>query len=153
MSCLNEGIQSSPTERDIYVLLGQSNLSGRARICSSESESFLNLLNNFPSNSVEIFTRNNDNEENDKYTWKPFTEPIHYHNERIEKKMNVGIGPSIYMLEKMMSNNIENCSSLKGLLPCCIGGSNLSSWDISNEDDEYSSQKKIHPHPHLKAIL
>lgn len=88
----------------IYLLIGQSNMAGRAPI-DNESKKI---------NPHIFMLDKNDN-------WVPATDPVHF-----DKPGVAGVGPAINFAKEMLGNN----KNIKiGLVPCAWGGSPIRVWE------------------------
>lgn len=86
----------------LYLLIGQSNMAGRAPIDSISKE-----INS----QIFMLDKNNN--------WVPATDPVHF------DKTVAGVGPGIAFAKEMIKGN----SKIKiGLIPCAWGGSSLNVW-------------------------
>ena len=87
----------------IYLLIGQSNMSGRGK---PDSES--KVINQ------QILMLDSSNH------WVPATDPVHF------DKSIAGVGPAISFAKNMLDDN----KNIKiGLVPCAWGGSPISVWE------------------------
>lgn len=86
----------------LYLLIGQSNMAGRAPIDSMSKEI-----------NPQIFMLDKNN------NWVPATDPVHF------DKTVAGVGPGIAFAKEMIKGN----SKIKiGLIPCAWGGSAINVW-------------------------
>lgn len=103
---------------DLYLLIGQSNMSGRGSMTSKyTSEGAANVL-----------MLNKDNK------WVPAKHPLHF-----DKPSIVGVGPGLsFGIEMSMRNSAHKI----GLVPCAVGGTSIDKW----KPDAYDSATKTHPY-------
>ncbi len=88
----------------IYLLVGQSNMAGRAPIDSMSKET----------NTQIVMLDKNGN-------WVPATDPVHF-----DKPSVAGVGPGIGFAKEMIKDNRK----IKiGLVPCAWGGSSIKVWE------------------------
>ncbi|WP_185153898.1 sialate O-acetylesterase [Dysgonomonas sp. 520] len=85
---------------DIFLLIGQSNMSGRGDIVCVES---------FP--GIYALTKENK--------WQIAKDPLHF------DKSYTGVGPGITFAKELKKEFPEYCI---GLVPCAVGGTSISKW-------------------------
>lgn len=89
---------------DLYLLIGQSNMAGRAPLDDSSKMTDPGILML------------------DKYNnWVPATDPMHF-----DKPDVVGVGPGIAFAREMLRNGRGRKI---GLIPCAVGGSPIRVWE------------------------
>ena len=91
-----------PKGYDVYLLLGQSNMSGRGTLTAD---------NELPSDGVVKFTKD--------MKWEPATEPLHFDGKRC------GAGLAMSFARRMSASAPERTIAL---VPCAVGGTPLSRW-------------------------
>lgn len=89
---------------DLYLLVGQSNMAGRAPLDSASKETDPRIW----------MLDKNDN-------WVPATDPVHF-----DKPDIVGVGPAISFAKEMLP---EGGRKKIGLIPCAVGGSPIRVWE------------------------
>jgi len=100
----------------LYLLVGQSNMAGRAPLDSASKIT-----------DPQVFMLDQNNQ------WVPATDPVHF-----DKPDVAGVGPAISFAKTMAGNN----GKIKiGLIPCAIGGSPIRVWE---PDSVYLG--KFHPY-------
>ena len=114
--------QKTPKALDIYLLMGQSNMSGRGKINDS--------LSKISNDRVFMLDSN--------FNWVPAKHPVHF-----DKPKHVGVGPGLSFGIEMAKSNP---SASIGLVPCAVGGTSISVWEPNALD---SSSKK---HPYDDAL-
>jgi hypothetical protein len=112
----------TPKALDIYLLMGQSNMSGRGKITDS--------LNKISNDRVYMLDSNSN--------WVTAKHPVHF-----DKPKHVGVGPGLSFGIEMAK---ANPSVSIGLVPCAVGGTSISVWEPNALD---SSSKK---HPYDDAL-
>lgn len=99
---------SDPADFHLYLLVGQSNMSGRGIIDSISRKI-----------SPQVFVLDKSGK------WVPATDPLHF-----DKPKVAGVGPGLNFALKMAEKN----SKVKiGLIPCAVGGSPISAWEPGAE--------------------
>jgi hypothetical protein len=100
----------------LYLLIGQSNMAGRAPLDSASKTI-----------DPQIFMLDKNNQ------WIPATDPVHF-----DKPGVAGVGPAISFAKTMLGSNRK----IKiGLIPCALGGSPIRVWE---PDSVYL--EKFHPY-------
>jgi len=89
---------------DLYLLVGQSNMAGRAPLDDSSKMTDTGIL---------MLDKGNN--------WVPATDPMHF-----DKPDVVGIGPGIAFAREMLRNG---GGRKIGLIPCAVGGSPIRVWE------------------------
>jgi len=114
---------------DLYLLIGQSNMSGRGVITEKYKDE----------GNPNVFMLTKEN------AWVPAKNPIHF-----DKPTIVGVGPGLsfgIVMEK------ANSSHKIGLIPCAVGGTSIDTWKPGG----YDNATKTHPYDdmllHLQAAL
>ncbi len=107
--------QCRPSEKQVYVLIGQSNMSGRGKIGAQDTIVF-----------SRVFTLTNDS------NWVPAKDPIHFD----KREAGVGLGRT-FGIEMAKANP----SALIYLVPCAVGGSSIKAWKPGG----YHAQTKSYP--------
>ena len=105
-----------PTDLDLYLLVGQSNMAGRGRVSKEDK---------IPLPNVWMLTK--------ELEWKPAVAPLHF-----DKPSVVGVGVGRSFAKAMQDNpNVKI-----GLIPAAAGGSPIDSWKPKG----YHRQTKSHPY-------
>jgi len=114
---------------DLYLLIGQSNMSGRGIITEKFKEE----------GSPNLFMLTRDNK------WIPAKNPLHFDKPKI-----AGVGPGMSFGIKMEKGNPTHKI---GLIPCAVGGTSIDTWKPGGYDED----TKTHPYDdmllHLQAAL
>lgn len=114
LSVLTLTARADPTGLDLYILAGQSNMSGRAP--AIDLPTFANAAN------IHVFKNS--------WVWGAAVEPI---DDATDQQLSVGIdndaevGPGIAFADRMVSLNGRPV----GLIPCPKGGSQMTEWATS----------------------
>lgn len=103
----------------IYILLGQSNMSGRGPI----TEKFKDEIN------MRVYMLNHVNE------WVLAKHPLHF-----DKPSAAGVGPGLAFGIKMAEASGPNIRI--GLIPCAVGGTSIENWYA----DAYDTATGTHPY-------
>lgn len=113
------------TTFDLYLLIGQSNMSGRGPVTGEFKEE---------SNSrVFMFTRDDK--------WVLAKNPLHF-----DKPSIVGVGPGLSFGISMVKKHSDDKI---GLIPCAVGGSSIDVWQPGKLD----RATKTHPYDDMLARL
>lgn len=114
---------------DLYLLIGQSNMSGRGVIIEKFKEE----------GNPNLFMLTKDNK------WVPAKNPLNFDKPKI-----VGVGPGISFGIAMEK---ANPTHKIGLIPCAVGGTSIDTWKPGSYDED----TKTHPYDdmllHLQAAL
>ena len=114
---------------DLYLLIGQSNMSGRGVITEKFKEE--------GNPNVYMLTKEN--------TWVRAKNPLHF-----DKPTVVGVGPGLSFGIAMEQANPKHRI---GLIPCAVGGTSIDAWKPGG----YDEHTKTHPYDdmllHLQAAL
>ena len=114
---------------DLYLLIGQSNMSGRGYITGK----FITEGNP----NVFMLTKENQ--------WVPAKNPLHFDKPKI-----VGVGPGLSFGIAMEKANPKHKI---GLIPCAVGGTSIDTWKPGG----YDEHTKTHPYDdmilHLQAAI
>ncbi len=89
---------------DLYLLIGQSNMAGRAPLDDSSKLTDSRIL---------MLDKSNN--------WVPATDPLHF-----DKPDVVGVGPGIAFAREILRNS---AGRRIGLIPCAVGGSPIRVWE------------------------
>lgn len=92
----------------LYLLIGQSNMSGRGRVDEESKKTNPRVL---------MFTKD--------LTWKPASDPLHF------DKPLAGVGPGLTFGKQMAEANPQ---VRIGLIPCAVGGTSIKAWVPGAED-------------------
>ncbi|HEY4061043.1 MAG TPA: sialate O-acetylesterase [Puia sp.] len=99
---------------DLYLLIGQSNMAGRAPLDSAGKQT---------DPLIWMLDKNNN--------WVPATDPVHF-----DKPDVAGVGPAISFAKEMLLNrgqrngdHNDDTQRKIGLIPCAIGGSPIRVWE------------------------
>lgn len=98
-------------KKDIYILMGQSNMSGRGYL-TAENKAIGNP-------QVDVFT--------EALTWKEAHNPLHF-----DKPAAVGVGPGLSFGMAMADANPK---AKIGLVPTAVGGTSIDSWSPGSKDE------------------
>lgn len=137
---INEGIHSSEiiqNELHIYLLIGQSNMAGRAEISGSDSDTLENVF---------LYTGIPGNE------WEKAANPLNKYSS-IKKDLSMQkLGTGYHFAKKMVGFNKK--SSI-GLIVNAKGGSNISSWEPGSHfyNEAVNRTKDAMKYGTLKGIL
>ena len=114
---------------DLYLLIGQSNMSGRGYITGK----FIT------EGDANVFMLTKENK------WVPAKNPLHFDKPKI-----AGVGPGLSFGIAMKKANPKHKI---GLIPCAVGGSSIDTWKPGG----YDEPTKTHPYDdmllHLQAAL
>ncbi len=114
---------------DLYLLIGQSNMSGRGLITGEFKDE----------GNPNVFMLTKEN------TWVPAKNPLHF-----DKPTIVGVGPGLSFGIAMEK---ANRTHKIGLIPCAVGGTSIDTWKPGG----YDEHTKTHPYDdmllHLQAAL
>lgn len=108
--CAEEGTtlrlkdRGNTVQRDVYLLMGQSNMAGRGQLTDANR-----IL---PKDGIMTFDKNNQ--------WVAAVEPLHWDKPAV---VGAGLGASFAVEMQKVSGGREI-----GLVPCAVGGSYISSW-------------------------
>jgi hypothetical protein len=107
----NVPAQSPPSNLDLYLLIGQSNMAGRGKV-----------------DSISIRERDGIWVIQADYHWRKAKDPLHY-----DKPSVVGVGPGMAFAEK-----VKEAFPGKeiGLIPCAVGGSRIDDWVSGQQHDQ-----------------
>lgn len=97
----------------LYVLMGQSNMSGRG-----DSIAFYNNLSSLYS-KVLMFKQDS--------TWVMAKHPLHF------DKPQAAVGPGLDFANKMLLHETDPDVRI-GVIPCAVGGSSILDWGIGEQD-------------------
>lgn len=127
----NNAIQKNQVDSsfDLYLLIGQSNMSGRGVITGKYKDE--------GNRNVFMLTKEN--------AWIPAKNPLHF-----DKPTIVGVGPGLSFAIAMEK---ANPSHKIGLIPCAVGGTSIDAW----KPGTYDIETKTHPYDdmllHLRSAL
>ena len=127
----NNAIQKKQVDSsfDLYLLIGQSNMSGRGIITEKYKDE--------GNRNVFMLTKEN--------AWIPAKNTLHF-----DKPTIVGVGPGLSFALAMEK---ANPSHKIGLIPCAVGGTSIDAW----KPGAYDIETKTHPYDdmlsHLRAAL
>ncbi|NJM97007.1 MAG: sialate O-acetylesterase [Phormidesmis sp. RL_2_1] len=115
---LSDAVESTVPERlqgklKLYVLVGQSNMVGAARVPDDINP------------SANIYTFGND------YRWAVATEPVDSARNQIDRVSAdpaAGFGPALTFAKTLVA---EDSNQLIGLIPCAKDGSSITDWQRS----------------------
>lgn len=102
----------------IYLLMGQSNMSGRGKITTT----FSRIPNN------KILTLNKERQ------WVIAKHPLHF------DKSVAGVGPGLKFAQEMLEITDDKVSI--GLVPCAVGGTSINKW----QKGAYDARTETHPY-------
>ncbi|WP_218932059.1 sialate O-acetylesterase [Adhaeretor mobilis] len=113
----------------IYLLMGQSNMAGRAAICQEDDQ---------PSPRVLVL--------NQQDRWAIARDPLHF------DKPTAGVGPGLSFGNVMAAVDL---SATIGLVPCAVGGTPLSRWEKGGDLYKQALQRAetALQHGTLKGVL
>ena len=95
--------ENAPSQIEIYLLIGQSNMAGRGKIDAESIETDSKVLS---------FNKQDK--------WEPAKDPLHF-----DKPTMVGVGPGLAFGKAMAKAYPGN---LVGLVPCAYGGTSIKNW-------------------------
>jgi hypothetical protein len=101
---------SAKQTTDLYLLAGQSNMSGRGAVAAEDTISV-----------PGIWMLNKEGD------WVPARDPLHF-----DKPKMVGVGPGFSFAKEMMS---VQKPALMGLVPCAVGGTRIDTWVPGGYDE------------------
>jgi len=110
----------------IYLLAGQSNMSGRADL----SDTVHQRMTGYPeirNSRIKMLDANNN--------WVPARHPIHF------DYPNAGIGPGMAFAVRLLES-IGDTTIVIGLVPAAVGGSNSAQWLPSSTGSLYATAVK-----------
>ncbi|MEO5984581.1 MAG: sialate O-acetylesterase [Ferruginibacter sp.] len=116
--------QQTNTGRDLYLLIGQSNMAGRGIISGKY----------FTEGDPRIFMLNKENK------WIHAKHPLHF-----DKPSVAGVGPGLSFARKMLRKTSRNI----GLIPCAVGGTSIDVWTPG----AYDESTKTHPYDDMLIRL
>jgi beta-glucuronidase len=103
LTLLFGGVFAQQQDLDIYLLVGQSNMAGRAPLDESSK---------LADPSILMLDKNNN--------WVPAVDPVHF-----DKPDVAGVGPALSFAREMLSGTHKKI----GLIPCAVGGSPIQVWE------------------------
>jgi len=118
-------ITPSDTTFDLYLLIGQSNMSGRGPITKEFKDQ----------GSPNVLMFNKDDK------WVPAKNPLHF-----DKPSIVGVGPGLSFGISMVK---KNSRAKIGLISCAVGGTSIDVWKPGGID----GVTKTHPYDDMLARL
>ncbi|MDE3251438.1 MAG: sialate O-acetylesterase [Bacteroidota bacterium] len=101
---------STKQKTDLYLLAGQSNMSGRGALGGDDTVSV-----------PGIWMLNKEGD------WVPARDPLHFDKPKI-----VGVGPGFAFAKEMMS--VQKPANI-GLVPCAVGGTRIDTWVPGGYDE------------------
>ncbi|MEO5984308.1 MAG: sialate O-acetylesterase [Ferruginibacter sp.] len=116
--------QQTNTGRDLYLLIGQSNMAGRGAISGKY----------ITEGNPRIFMLNKENK------WIPAKHPLHF-----DKPSVAGVGPGLSFARKMLRKTSHDI----GLIPCAVGGTSIDVWSPG----AYDKSTKTHPYDDMLIRL
>ncbi|KAI8548642.1 hypothetical protein RHMOL_Rhmol07G0289900 [Rhododendron molle] len=105
---------ASSQEKNIFLLAGQSNMSGRGGVTNGTWDGFVPPECG-PNPSVLRLAAN--------LTWVPAAEPLH---KDIDVNVTAGVGPGMSFANALLAH--DPGLGVVGLVPCAIGGTKISQW-------------------------
>lgn len=108
-------------EKTIFILAGQSNMAGRGGVTNDTATGLTTWDGIVPSQcnpNPSILKLNSH------LKWVEAQEPLH---EDIDRDKTNGIGPGMVFANYVLEKNVG--VGVVGLVPCAIGGSNISEWE------------------------
>ncbi|KAG5542079.1 hypothetical protein RHGRI_021809 [Rhododendron griersonianum] len=105
---------ASSQDKDIFLLAGQSNMSGQAGVINGTWDGVI-PPECAPNPSILCLAAN--------LTWVPAAEPIH---KDIDGNVTVGVGPGMSFANSILAN--DSSLDVVGLVPCAVGGTKISQW-------------------------
>ncbi|KAF7138222.1 hypothetical protein RHSIM_Rhsim07G0224600 [Rhododendron simsii] len=105
---------ASSQEKNIFLLAGQSNMSGRGGVTNGTWDGFV-PPGCGPNPSVLRLAAN--------LTWVPAAEPLH---KDIDVNVTAGVGPGMSFANALLA--YDPGLGVVGLVPCAIGGTKISQW-------------------------
>lgn len=110
---------------DLYLLIGQSNMSGRGVITEKFKEE----------GNPDVFMLTKEN------TWVPAKNPLHFDKPKI-----AGVGPGLSFGIAMINANSKHKI---GLIPSAVGGTSIDTWKPGG----YDQHTKTHPYDDMLSRL
>lgn len=101
---------SEKQKADLYLLAGQSNMSGRGLIEAEDS---------IPVPGIWMLDKEGD--------WVPARDPLHFDKPKI-----VGVGPGFAFAKEIM---LVQKPAMIGLVPCAVGGTRIDTWVPGGYDE------------------
>lgn len=111
---------------DAFLLVGQSNMAGRGYLSKDNNNHNKNNENNKTIiNGHEILSFSSCNK------WISAHDPLHY-----DKPDKCGVGPGLSFAKLIASLDVVNSNRKIGLIPCAIGGTSISEWLPSDDNND-----------------
>ncbi len=105
---------------DLYLLIGQSNMAGRATVAAQDT---------LPHPRVFVFNKSKE--------WVPAKEPLHFDNPDI-----VGVGPGFSFAKTLVEHPSYTSSNPIGLIPAACGYTSIKQW----LPDQYHEPSETYPY-------
>ncbi|KAK1427456.1 hypothetical protein QVD17_16142 [Tagetes erecta] len=112
-------ITNAVSDRSIFLLAGQSNMSGRGGIVNGTWDNYI-PPESYP--NLAILRLSAD------LNWQLATEPLH---RDIDTTKACGIGPGMVFASSLLRK--DSSIGVVGLVPCAVGGTNISEWARGGE--------------------
>ncbi|KAJ8637838.1 hypothetical protein MRB53_012105 [Persea americana] len=109
---LTSHVSSTPTEKHIFILAGQSNMAGRGGVRHSIWDGYV---------PPECHPNPLILRLNQKLQWEQAHEPLHAD---IDVNKTCGVGPGM-----VFANEVQAHVGLVGLVPCAVGGTKITQWE------------------------
>lgn len=103
----NEKVVTPPRDMKLLLLIGQSNMSGRAAVPEEDRKPL-----------ARAYKLNRDN------LWVEATAPFHY------DRKSSGMGPANEFVKRYLA---EHPGETVGIVPCAVGASRLATWHVQGE--------------------
>lgn len=111
MGIFNSTQNKNDPPKHIFILSGQSNMSGRGGVKHNHWDGVVPPQCS-PNNAIHRFSAH--------LQWVPAKEPLHAD---IDSKKVCGVGPGM-----SFANAVKDCVGEVGLVPCAVGGSAIKEW-------------------------
>eukprot|EP01018_Ginkgo_biloba_P039944 Gb_40403 [translate_table: standard] len=117
ITLLADNLQDPKAKKDVFILAGQSNMSGRGGVVGNKWDGNVPPQCQ-PQPSILRFTS--------QLHWEEAHEPLH---QDIDTQSVCGVGPGMAFANEVLKN-YNGCGDKSiGLVPCAIGGTAISQWE------------------------
>lgn len=103
----NEKAVETPDDMTLFLLIGQSNMAGRAKVPDEDRQPL-----------PRAYKLNRDD------VWVPATAPFHF------DRKSAGMGPANEFVKRYLA---DHPNETVGIVPCAVGGSQSATWDAHGE--------------------
>ncbi|KAL5714058.1 hypothetical protein ACHQM5_016070 [Ranunculus cassubicifolius] len=111
-------IETPSTNKQIFILSGQSNMAGRGGVTLTNPKKWDGILPPECQPNPKILRFNA------KHHWEEAHEPLHAD---IDNKKTCGIGPGLIFANSVLAQ--DPTIDLVGLVPCAVGGTAIKEWE------------------------